>query len=503
MKKRILTLTLLALSIIFVLLLCSCKGNEDETDIKRPPYTDTFVPCVHKWETKSQILPSCSRDGETVMECVFCNKTKTVTSPKTECNYLVRWEWYNEKTSVSAYFTCPDNKAHNYTTNGTITSRVNGDLISKSTCTTQGKRAHRATVTYKGKVYSTELITYIPKSAHNYVSVTESLGSYCFAGTKTYQKCSHCGTLKWGSERTEYNHTEVKSLERYNLADYGYCGGYAEIRGCECGTTRYLNVYSTCAELKLSDISITEGDGGEIISRDVKLCSACGLSLITESTEIYNGKEYVLLCESTELSLDEETKLTNYRASSDVHESLLPNHELKVSTEGFLQSCKGGYFVVLECSDCSYKKKFHTRGHYLVNETVSLDEFGVCGIEITAQRCHCGYVGDIELENKLCTLSEISPFEHFGEILSASPNEKAYKCTECGVSYYLGSINEYDTEFNNVSYEICSVKINGEEIFKLESSIHKYVSFSDDNWILSDEERQEIEDYFNSLKNNE
>ncbi len=503
MKKRIALMMTLALMLIFIFLLCSCGKENEQNKIVYIDRDEKYGYCEHRWESQGQTSPTCSKEGASYMKCTLCGERKTVKIPTVECEYYESWQWYNNNHSVALILHCKHNSAHNKTVKGHV-NYIYGELIQESTCAEAGKISYRASAVYQGKTYSTERIETLSRTPHKYETVTTQMGG-CLGGTKTVQKCTGCGIEKSYTEKIIYGHTDILTKARYDLTSYGYCGGFIEVLGCECGEATYLNIKPSCENMReVSEVTMEREETGERHVRMTSTCTDCGFSIVNEVGTVKSCKLY----SKTTVMLDESTVLSSCEVNEANHESLGKYHETVITYEGLKASCRDGYFVVFSCTECPYEKKLYTKGHYLINESVSLDGVA-CIIGITVEKCHCGYIGDIELEYVDRQETEISPSEHFGEITGLGFLAKAYKCTECGISYYFGpvlEVAEVDGPEIALIYEMYSVKKDGEIIYEVKSSNVSYLNASPSFTFTEnpvDEERALLDAYFDFLKSQE
>lgn len=500
MKKRIALMMTLALMLIFIFLLCSCGKENEQTKIIYIDRNEKYGYCEHRWESQGQTSPTCTKEGANYMKCTICGERKTAKIPTVECEYEESWQWYNNNYSVALILHCKHNSAHNKAVTGHV-NYIYGHLIQESTCTEAGKLSYRASAVYQGKTYSTEKIETLSRTPHKYETVTTQMGG-CLGGTRTVQKCTECGIEKIYTEKITYEHTDTALKARYDLTSYGYCGGYIEIKGCACGEITYLNIKPSCQDLKeVCEVVSEDEKTGERHVRMTSTCTACSLCIVNE-LGTYDGCE---LYSKTTVALNGDTVISYCDVNEANHALLSMNHETAITYEGLKASCKDGYFVVFSCAECPYEKKLYTKGHHLINESESFSD--ACGIGVTVEKCHCGYIGDIELEYVDRQETEISPSEHFGESTGLQYLAKAYKCTECGISYYIGpvlEIAEVDGTEVALIYEMYSVKKDGEIIYEISSSNVSYLNASPSFSFTENpvaKERALLDDYFNSIKN--
>ncbi len=505
MKKLLTTLTLLAASIIFIFTLCSCQeSGDDGTKIVYVDKDEKYGYCEHRWETKSQTLPNCTVEGETVMQCRRCGKKQTTKIPTVDCEFKASWEMYNNNSAASLFLTCVNNPLHTHTTNAIITGRS----TVKATCRVKGAEIYNLKAIFNGKEFTTVHIVEKSYGRHpGYTKKTVPLGDFCYDGIETIEQCTSCDYVS--SKNVSYDHM-YEAETRYDLSVYGYCDGYISYQVCVCGCFNKLTIKNTaCKTTKKIDEYTVSADGNEIYSRSIEKCEECGLSVITEACHYgvnITPSDSNMTYKKTTVLLSEDVLLGGSVAYNR-HSST--EHNVTVETKNLGEACTDGVIVTKTCNDCIYTSKYLTKGHTYTKETTHVEN-GACGLNVVVERCHCGYVGDIYVNNVTCSLSEITATEHFGtEMESISSAAKAHKCETCGLSYFIGLVlveGNTDGRFTFLYYvEFCSVKINNETVFEVKSDQHSYGNdifydaFIDKD--LTDEERQAIEDYFNSLKN--
>ena len=277
MKKRIITLALLLLSLILALSLCACGDDKEKGEKK--DNDEAEVECEHRWVLESQKYPTCASEGEKILRCSYCSEKNTIVVPKTECDYEASWEWYNNNSAVAIYLKCPYDSSHNYSFNGRITSKIGGTVIQSATCQSDGKKVQRAEATYKGKTYTTEKTETIRKRPCTMNGTPKVIpADTCFGETKYIYSCIWCQRVM--EEDSSYKHTTMSEINRYNLEDYGYCGGYVALYECECGKNSRLDINYKCnrAFLETTRESTTDSDGVEHVTQ-IKTCTECGLTL--------------------------------------------------------------------------------------------------------------------------------------------------------------------------------------------------------------------------------
>ena len=84
--------------------------------------------------------------------------------------------------------------------------------------------------------------------------------------------CQWCGKEETSTFRA--SHTDVKEVEKYNLADYGYCGGELVRYECQCGYRGKVDYLHTCKNMELFKVIID--DTGALYHQILQMCNDCG-----------------------------------------------------------------------------------------------------------------------------------------------------------------------------------------------------------------------------------
>lgn len=384
MKKRLLTLTLLILSIAFSLLLCACKSTDSDTEKTPPPKREQATECEHKWETKSQILPSCMNEGETVMSCMLCSESMTVSLPKTECSYTPTFDLRDNSFSYIDLI-CDLNPLHKVS----IIAMQDIEEI-ESTCIEHGKTVIKASGVYKGVLYTMEPVE-IEKPlakcnvAYDYTLLTKESG--CAGGYEGVGTCLWCGTAF--ETNIEYNHYSLE-YTHIPLPSDTTCGGEVEVFGCLCGKKKTIKVLDNCPSQYVDvNVSVSNSDG-LITETKTQVCSICLRKDVTVST--YKEKNKIIRQHVTVYAFD-GTVLFDDESYNHDNEGHTLTYKCNPDE---IKSCVHGYRREYTCLDCDFTDaKFITTHEYestvtVLNSTSSSHYAYVRD----SKSCLCGYVSE-------------------------------------------------------------------------------------------------------------
>ncbi len=293
------------------------------------------------------------------------------------------------------------------------------------------------------------------------MSVGYSLsGESCEDGITYFYSCSVCDYSF--TEETFWHYNVI--TERYELSEYGACGGYVEISNCPCGESNEIDTAIYYCPYSIETQRYADSDGNIHTVRHY-WCEECGLEVTDDEYGIKTGCiKNIYRAVTVKVG---ETKVV----STDflhTHDSIDHNISYEFITHG--DSCYEGYEVYETCSGCDYKEYYTGSYHntYVI-EKHNVSKFGACGGEISINSCACGYDQSVEFYDLVCKLesetvySGESGFEH---------KITTYTCTECGLKIY-SELYEEQTGCLIFTYCKYSAVMGDSEIFN-----HSYVSSS-------------------------
>lgn len=503
MKKLIINLLLCLFSIGIVFTLCAC-GDDSGEKTKKPVNEFYELDCEHRWTLASKKEATCTEDSSITILCKKCRERKTIIFDDAGCDYTASWEWHNDNTTVTATIKCEKCNSPSYTVNGVIMNGRDGDVVLWPTCQREGKRVFRAEAYYGKNTFYTEKEESIPTT---FCSPKEQEviyhGSFCYDKIETVTKCGWCQRVL--QQKTDsYSHTELTTKDRFELSELGYCGGYVEYRECACGVVSTLDVYNSCNQEDIEIVKTERTVGNETHIKTTATCKSCGFSVEEEIGVFSVPLLYSYnLYKNVTVHITDDIILTK-RDGYSLHENDAIGHEIETEYELWNGNCENGYYIVEKCTECPYYQKRYTKSHSFTEEEISLKDYGACGGTLVIRKCHCGYYSQAHFERTddgECKLEQITPNEVFGFEVTTPNYARAWRCTECGISYYIGNVyqveNIVDNLYFGVWHNVCLVRM-GDEIIAYENSFLDYLWF--DAAIdaeLSQEEKESALAYIN------
>ncbi len=358
MKKRIFSLILLIISVFAVLTLSACNGRDSSQEQKAPSLPEQESECEHRWEMKSQTLPTCISEGKVSMECTFCDKTRTVDTIG-ECDYDICWEWNEDHSIASLALKCPLEESHSKTVKADIKT-----LTVSKTCTERGSTTKIASATYEGVTYTDKYVIDYGLGGHDYLYSYELVGESCEDGIIRTLTCKNCDKVQKDVVSTVHYY-RYERIKLYSFEELGLCSGsYVTCDSCLCGERKrnYTVSFGGCL---ITERHTYDSDGNITYQKHELNCARCGVSAITERGIIYhtpterNYEAYNI----TRYRLNEEITLINAEIDAGVHGKF--NHELEYTyTPPTKES--DPYTKTARCTSCPF---FFEAYHYHMGET--------------------------------------------------------------------------------------------------------------------------------------
>ena len=247
-------------------------------------------------------------------------------------------------------------------------------------------------------------------------------GTSCEDGYTLSEVCSRCGKTESYSD-IRYDH-DTRCTERYELQDYGMCGGYVNVDSCACGKNQNVYMYQDC------DYSYT-GEIDPITGAEERFCRDCGT---------YTYYQY-------ETETDRENCRTegkfHFSAKRDGETLLKLNRDVHWTEHTYVMKdyqlmdgavdCEGGWTGRNECVYCG--DGYETEGSYHSVECVryvDLDAIdGICGGYLKQRQCACGRDTNYEY-HLLCNLNWVESFTELGAD-GYEHHYSRYRCDTCGL----------------------------------------------------------------------
>lgn len=215
---------------------------------------------------------------------------------------------------------------------------------------------------------------------HNYEYRYDMYGSSCEDGYMRYVVCKDCGY----SYESEYSWHNTDTLEKYDLSDYGACGGYIQIYACPCGKDAGFSYSLDCNYT--GSYSYYEDENGIEHSVITYTCADCAIEMIRDTYLVKEGCREIEYAIYT-VSVGGDVIVSEYKA---VYSSW-DDHDYSYSFVLYGKTCEDGYKVIATCRDCgnvSEKEEYYH--HQYPMAYYDLSEYGICGGYVEIRRCACG-----------------------------------------------------------------------------------------------------------------
>ena len=232
------------------------------------------------------------------------------------------------------------------------------------------------------------------RSSNHDLSYTLTLkdgATTCVDGYVASFRCKNCDYTG-----TEYGYSHNSyPIERYNLKDFGACGGYVEIRECACGENSYVNTGWHCNTNYTSNTYVDEDGYTHRVSTST--CNSCEMRYTEDSYAVKAADSCETTTYHTVMMNVGGTLVCDYRytTTDTVHD-----YKVTGTTEDGV-TCENGVTLTYECRYCdhSYTNHYTYHAEYEL-ERVALD--CDCGGYAAIRGCACGYYVSLDLSNWLC-----------------------------------------------------------------------------------------------------
>lgn len=252
--------------------------------------------------------------------------------------------------------------------------------------------------------------------SHTYEYSFEFDGDDCSDGYTLNGTCKGCGKTTSEERQPSEGVHDTHRVKRHDLADYGFCGGYADEYKCPCGE-RLSTSFSFACNFNYSYDSTT--------GTATRLCSTCGCSYTqTQGETVKDG------CYQYNINTYKFYDKNQTEKFSLANKSSYISHMYENTFELDGDTCSDGFDVTRTCKVCGDTYTYHqqpSEGYHptYAVEVEDLTEYGFCGGTVTKYSCACG-------ENTSTGRSINCSF-------SSDYDEEAqtwvYKCQTCGTSY--------------------------------------------------------------------
>ncbi len=282
-------------------------------------------------------------------------------------------------------------------------------------------------------------------SNHNYeITIGELRGESCEDGYDITYTCLDCGIVSYGVNRGH----NLYSIDKYDLSEYGACGGYVDIRECPCGFLSDVSWSLDCSYISTSDGY--EDTNGVYHNVYVDTCESCSLELSRESYIMTDGCNSADVC-VVNLTIDGEEIIKDYVVVVDRWDT----HVYTYSFNLYGATCHDGYDVTAECKKCDYSYTEENYGHMeyeVVNENLS--DYGACGGYVSIRSCACGEWSNSDISDYMCYYTSVS-----GSYVDGDGNTHTvwtYTCQTCGLVKLQDEYSVKDEKCNVTTYQSIS-----------------------------------------------
>lgn len=330
-----------------------------------------------------------------------------------ECN---SWNWddeYEEAEDFSSFVTteirtCPD-----------CGFKVVDEFACTATdmkCQFEGTRTSKYYFNEKEIATTTNTVWTHRDDRYGQLTGFELLGEDCNEGVKATIECSVCGD----TNTEEYYHHRSFDMEKYDLADYGMCGGELVLRGCACGLDGWFEMLENEDSCNWQHWYYDDET-----STSTFKCRDCGAMYSRQNITDLDG------CFGTNTTRYEFTK--GYNVVLEVedtnnYEEHLAIYEFALNVPG--GSCSDGYTVYETCTRCGgYWEWEQTtpEGEHWARpvERYNMADYGFCGGAVTINRCACGERSD--MGRSVWEYCDFNWYKH-----DEATDTTWYKCRTCG-----------------------------------------------------------------------
>ena len=254
-------------------------------------------------------------------------------------------------------------------------------------------------------------------------------GQTCEDGFMVEYRCKYCDVLLGSDEEVHYRHVNY-ALDRYELKEYGMCGGIIGFYGCACGESAYWNGYNSCAWEWIDQYN-EYGIRG-------RYCADCDTTIYMGECNEHLVKECRIVRTHILQILRNDTLLLEV-----VKENISTSHTLLMLSADKLDENRA--LVFFQCAYCDYQEIREMEGHcHYTTKILDLEAVGVC-------QGTC-------LEQYGCTLCDETGISYrsncaFREIRSESKKINGvqhwyytYQCDACGLQIQRETYEIYDQE---------------------------------------------------------
>ena len=285
-------------------------------------------------------------------------------------------------------------------------------------------------------------------------------GGSCSDGYTVTESCKACGEVRKYYERPEEGEHWTYEIERYDLSEYGFCGGYVGKYTCPCGTRQ--GTFENDMACNWYSVSYDEDEAnGTVTSQEV--CEHCNKTrVVTQGNEVQVG--CVVSQERTVQYCDEEF-VPYFSFEGEIRGE---NHDFEYQFNLDGETCSDGYEINMVCRTCGasgsqYERPEEGEHWTYMKETYNLADYGFCENhgEIRYWTCPCG-----EREGYDDCLNNFDYLGWDGEF-----DAEYYQCNDCNSFYtYKWESTKLEGCMEQATREYRFFNKAGEEVLTLEAS---------------------------------
>ena len=309
------------------------------------------------------------------------------------------------------------------------------------------------------------------------------LGESCDDGYYMSEQCVNC-SYGYSSEDLRMGH-EWFILERYDLSQYGMCGGDVSIEGCPCGKERNCYEYVPCNWRSTGN---TDPDTG----LEERYCADCdtyyyaGTVGQTSKTDCrFTGEFIFKAVRGGQLLLEVRAPAVEYRHTYQLVGANFDSED---------HNCASGVELLIQCAVCGNASQYHTYYHETFAESyIDLAEAGfACGGELRSGSCACGEDKFLHWGVKCSNMTrqDSTSTDADGDTHSQS----IYECPDCGLKLIKQWYSKQDEGCRYSYHETVEVYKNGQLIKTLNVERPEYHHTSEDFTYALAEGSQTCED---------
>ena len=301
---------------------------------------------------------------------------------------------------------------------------------------------------------------------HNYSVPTYTFDSVenCESGVTVHYTCLDCGYTT-----DEYRtHHSTNLIAKYNLADYGACGGYVEYYSCPCGYSESVGYSLNCGNTH-SNTTCYVGDDGVTHAKYSSICRNCAIIYEYDNYYAYENCQRIGY-QSYRFAVGEtEIFTTDYIATN---RSTYHDYQYEFVFDNGGSSCYDGVTVYTTCKDCDYSSENHYTSHTrVVDKYYYLSEYGTCYTDsyVRVRSCACGYSTNYTENVYNCSMN--GNYEYYTDGQGRNHTVYTRVCSNCDLSIVYDNYTDVDG-CNRITYYDYTIK-SGDEVI-VDSFHHVY-----------------------------